>query len=114
MAAWVTLSSSAASVKLIWRAAASKARNPLSGGRLRFMTLPSHELILSKQDKRSFVKDRPGAQIRLREGESHGRHFTPLQFQGAAGRHLHRLQPDPGELAPARPRTPRARHPRPA
>src|SRR5258708_21972410 len=66
MAAWVTLSSSGASVKVIWRAAASKARNPLRGGRLRFMTLPSHELFLSKQDKGSFVKDPPGSQIRPR------------------------------------------------
>src|SRR5258708_26874499 len=66
MAAWVTLSSSAAWVKLIWRAAASKAGNPLSGGRLLFMTLPSHELFLSKQDKGSFVKHPPGSQIRPR------------------------------------------------
>src|ERR1700704_4743350 len=50
----------------MWRAAASKARNPLSGGRLPFMTPPSHELFLSKQDKGSFVKDPPGSQIRSR------------------------------------------------
>src|SRR5258708_23789118 len=66
MAAWVTLSSSGASVKVIWRAAASKARNPLRGGRLRFMTLPSHALFLSKQDKGSFVKHPPGSQVRFR------------------------------------------------
>src|SRR6478609_8469254 len=105
MAAWVTLNSSAASVKLIWRAAASKARKPLSGGRVRFMANPSHEVFLSKQDKASFVKAPPGAHMQATQDvtsleKSDGRHLTALQFQGAPGRHLHRVQPDFRDLAP--------------
>jgi hypothetical protein len=35
----------------------------LSGGRVRFIAVPSHEVFLSKQDKRLFVKDGGEAQI---------------------------------------------------
>src|SRR5215468_7748948 len=55
-APWVTNSSSAARVKLSWRAAASKAFNALSGGSRRSIVHP-HEKNSGKVEKRCFASN---------------------------------------------------------
>src|SRR5947209_4370428 len=54
-APWVTQRSSAARVKLSWRAAASKALSPLSDGNRRGIGDPDHEENYGTLEKRCFV-----------------------------------------------------------